>query len=167
MAAHRIMPTPPPSWSSWEDVMREALCEAKQAGAAGEIPVGAVVIDAAGLVIGRGHNAPIAQNDPTAHAEIAALRRAAAHTGNYRLGGCILAVTLEPCLMCVGAIVHARLAGVVFGAFDPKAGAVSSRLDGFELSLHNHAPWQAGGILETECAAELSDFFAFRRARRP
>ena len=147
--------------------MREALLEARKAGEQGEIPVGAIVINGAGAVVGRGHNAPITRNDPTAHAEITALRQAAAHTGNYRLGGCVLAVTLEPCLMCVGAIVHARLAGVVFGTFDTKAGAVSSRLDGFELSLHNHAPWQAGGILETACAAELSDFFALRRAQKP
>jgi tRNA(adenine34) deaminase len=143
--------------------MREALAEALRALPAGEIPVGAIIVDPAGTVIGRGHNAPIATNDPTAHAEIVALRQAALHAGNYRLGDCILAVTLEPCLMCVGAIMHARLRGVVFGAFDPKSGAVSSRLDGFELSLRNHAPWQAGGILEDECAATLKRFFALRR----
>ena len=143
--------------------MRAALAEAERAAAAGEMPVGAVVIDAAGAVIGRGHNAPLATNDPTAHAEIMAIRRAAAHTGNYRLGGCVLAVTLEPCLMCVGAIVHARISGVVFGAPDPKAGAVISRLDGFEHAMHNHRPWQAGGILREACASQLHDFFAIRR----
>lgn len=163
---HRIMPSPPPSWNSWEDIMRLALAEASNAAALGEVPVGAVVIDGAGAVIGRGRNAPIAENDPSAHAEIMAIRQAARHTGNYRLGGCVLAVTLEPCLMCVGAIVHSRLSGVVFGAADPRAGAVTSRLDGFELPLHNHAPWQAGGILGEECAAQLHDFFTLRRLKK-
>ena len=143
--------------------MREALAEARHALVADEIPVGAVVVDPAGCIIGRGHNAPIALNDPTSHAEIAAIRQAAKNRGNYRLNGCILAVTLEPCLMCAGAIVHARLHGVIFGAFDPKAGAVTSQLDGFELALHNHTPWQAGGLLETECAAILNNFFLSRR----
>ncbi|MCC8194879.1 MAG: nucleoside deaminase, partial [Deltaproteobacteria bacterium] len=136
MNPHRIMPTPPPSWPTWEALMREALNEARHAVIAGEVPVGAVVVAPSGAVIGRGHNAPIASNDPTAHAEIAAIRQAARATGNYRLTGCVLAVTLEPCLMCAGAIVQARINGVVFGASDPRAGAVSSRLDGFELSLH-------------------------------
>jgi Cytosine/adenosine deaminases len=145
--------------------MREALAEAHRALAVREIPVGAVVVDPAGVIIGRGYNAPITTNDPTAHAEIAAIRQAAATTGNYRLTGCILAATLEPCLMCAGAIVHTRLRGVVFGASDPKAGAVVSRLDGLELALHNHTPWQAGGVLETECAAILHNFFASRRTR--
>lgn len=162
----RIIPTPPPSWTSWEDVMREALGEAEKAARHDEIPVGAVVLDKTGAVVGRGHNAPIAATDPTAHAEITAIRNAAAALGNYRLGGCILAVTLEPCCMCVGAIVHARLAGVVFGATDPKAGAVLSRLEGFELPMHNHEPWQLGGILEEKCAAMLRDFFTARRAHR-
>ncbi len=143
--------------------MREALAGARCAARAGEVPVGAVVVDEAGRIIGRGGNAAITTHDPTAHAEITALRQAARHTGNYRLPGCILAVTLEPCLMCVGAIVHARIAGVIFGAFDHKAGAVASQLDGFALPLHNHTPWQAGGILAEECAALLHDFFAPRR----
>lgn len=166
MIPARIMPAPPPFRNSWEEVMRLALAEADKASAAGEVPVGAVVVDAAGAVIGRGHNAPVARHDPTAHAEIAALREASSRTENYRLNGCVLAVTLEPCLMCVGAIVHARISGVVFGARDPKAGAVSSQLDGFDLGLHNHTPWQAGGILESECAALLQAFFASRRPRR-
>lgn len=163
MSMHRIMPTPPPSWPSWEAVMAEALAEAEKAGEAGEIPVGAVVIDPAGVIIGRGRNNPIAANDPTAHAEIAAMRQAATAAGNYRLTGCVLAVTLEPCLMCVGAMVHARVKGVVFGARDPKSGAVVSCLDGFELALHNHTPWQAGGVLEDACAERLRAFFASRR----
>lgn len=145
--------------------MREALAEARNAARAGEVPVGAVIVNAAGSIIGRGHNTPITEQDPTAHAEMAALRQAARHTGNYRLTGCTLAVTLEPCLMCVGAIVHARLSGVVFGAFDRKAGAVVSQVDGFALPLHNHTPWQAGGILEEECAAPLREFFTSRRER--
>lgn len=163
MTIRRIMPTPPPSWDSWEDIMRLALTEAEKAAACGEIPVGAVIIDPSGAVAGRGRNAPIAANDPTAHAEIAAIRDAARRTGNYRLTGCVMAVTLEPCLMCVGAIVHARIKGVVFGAPDPKAGAAASRMDGFELALHNHTVWQAGGILQDECAAHLHGFFASRR----
>ena len=164
MTNHRIMPTPPPSWDSWEDVMRAALAEADKAALLHEVPVGAVVLDATGRIVGSGRNAPVANHDPTAHAEIAALRQAAETTGNYRLNGCVMAVTLEPCLMCVGAIVHARIAGVVFGAYDARAGAVSSRVDGFELPLHNHVPWQAGGVLELECAALLRDFFNCRRA---
>lgn len=166
MIPTRIMPAPPSFWNSWEDVMREALAEAGKASLAGEVPVGAVVVDAAGAVIGRGHNAPVARHDPTAHAEIMALREAASRTENYRLNGCVLAVTLEPCLMCVGAIVHARICGVVFGAHDPRAGAVSSQLDGFDLGLHNHTPWQAGGILEPECGELLHAFFTGRRPHR-
>ena len=166
MTAGRIMPSPPPSWGSWEEIMREALAEAATAAKQGEIPVGAVVVTRDGVLVGRGRNAPIIANDPTAHAEIAAIRQAAATIGNYRLNGCVLAVTLEPCLMCVGAIVHARLEGVVFGAADPKAGAVLSRLDGFDLPMHNHRPWQAGGILEETCAAMLRDFFAERRREK-
>jgi tRNA(adenine34) deaminase len=165
MTAHRIMPSPPPSFSAWDDVMREAVIEARKAAKCSEIPVGAVIVSPAGSIIGRGHNAPLASNDPTAHAEIMAIRAAAAHTGNYLLNNCVMAVTLEPCLMCVGAIVYTRLAGVVFGAVDQKAGAVLSKTDGFELASHNHVPWQAGGILEEECAALLRDFFAARRGK--
>ncbi|CAK7047245.1 MAG: tRNA-specific adenosine deaminase [Desulfovibrio sp.] len=165
MAYHRIMPSPPPAFPSWEAVMREALLEAHKAAERSEIPVGAVIVSPTGSIIGRGHNAPVALHDPTAHAEIMALRNAAMSTANYRLNGCVMAVTLEPCLMCVGAIVHARLAGVIFGAADEKAGAVLSRTDGFEMPLHNHTPWQAGGILEEECAAILRDFFTARRGK--
>lgn len=143
--------------------MRLALAEASIAAAMKEVPVGAVVVAPSGEVVGRGHNMPVAANDPTAHAEIQALRDAARRMGNYRLTGCILAATLEPCFMCAGAIVHARIGGIVFGARDPRAGAVVSRLEGFELALHNHTPWQADGILEEECAELLRDFFASRR----
>ena len=147
--------------------MRLSLVEAEKALARDEVPVGAVIVSPSGGVVGRGHNAPVAFNDPTAHAEIVAIRDAARRTGNYRLTGCVLAVTLEPCIMCAGAIVHARLGGVVFGARDARAGAVMSHLDGFELPFHNHTPWQADGILEGECAALLRNFFAARRPEKP
>ncbi|MDR3074241.1 MAG: nucleoside deaminase [Deltaproteobacteria bacterium] len=163
MNARRIMPSPPPAWASWDALMLAALEEAARAEQRGEVPVGALVVAPDGGILGRGHNAPVAENDPTAHAEIAAIRMAAARAGNYRLNGCVLVVTLEPCLMCVGAIVQARLQGVAFGAFDPKAGAASSVLDGFDLPAHNHVPWQAGGILEAECGALLRTFFSRRR----
>lgn len=146
--------------------MREALREAETAAQLGEIPVGAVIVDTSGVIIGRGRNTPIASNDPTAHAEIAAIRQAAATVGNYRLGGCVLAVTLEPCFMCTGAIVHSRLAGVVFGAPDARAGAVESQCDGFALPLHNHTPWHAGNVLADECAALLRDFLTERRIKK-
>lgn len=161
--APRIMPSPPPVWASWEAVMREAIREAALAADAGEIPVGAVVIAPDGALIGAGHNRSLAANDPTAHAEIIAIRDAARRTGNYRLTGCVLAVTLEPCLMCVGAMVHARVNGVIFGAYDPKTGAAASCIEGFDLPFHNHTSWQAGGILEAECSMQLQEFFAARR----
>ncbi len=161
--AHRIIPSPPASWPSWEALMAEALAEARDAGRLGEVPVGAVVVSPEGRIVGRGRNSPLSENDPAAHAEIVAMRQAGKTLDNYRLGGCVLAVTLEPCLMCVGAMVHARLAGLVFGASDPRAGAVVSGLDGLELPFHNHRIWQAGGIAENDCAALLADFFKTRR----
>ena len=157
------LPLPPPLWESWEAAMREAFAEARAAGEAGEVPVGAVVLCPEGRIIGRGRNAPITANDPAAHAEIAALRAAAAHRGNYRLTGCCLLVTLEPCMMCAGAIVHARLAGVVYGAADPKSGAIASCINGLALPFHNHTLWYAGGVLAKECSGLLSGFFAARR----
>jgi len=157
------LPTPPGAWESWEALMRLALEEAARAAALGEVPVGALLADAHGGIIGRGHNAPISQVDPTAHAEIRVLRQAAQATGNYRLDGCVLVVTLEPCLMCLGALVHARVSGLVYGAADAKAGAVASRLEGPELPFLNHTFWHAGGILADECAAVLADFFRRRR----
>ena len=144
--------------------MAEALALAAAAAARGEVPVGAVVV-CDGAVVGRGGNAPIAGNDPTAHAEIAALREAAAALGNYRLPGCELYVTLEPCAMCAGAILHARLARLVFGARDPKTGACGSVIDLFaELRLNHHTA-VAGGVAEEACGALLTQFFAARRAR--
>ena len=142
--------------------MLEALVLARQAAAAGEVPVGAVVIKD-GLIIGRGYNQPISRRDPTAHAEVMALRDAAQHLGNYRLTNCDLYVTLEPCCMCVGAIMHARIAQVVFGAADPKTGACGSVINPFaEIRLNHHAEVR-GGLLADESGLLLKEFFARRR----
>jgi tRNA(adenine34) deaminase len=142
--------------------MAEALALARDAGARGEVPVGAIVV-ADGAVIGRGGNAPVAGNDPTAHAEIAALRDAARALGNYRLPGCVLYVTLEPCAMCAGAILHARIARIVFGAHDPKTGACGSVIDLFAEPRLNHHATVRGGVRADECGKLLTDFFAARR----
>lgn len=146
--------------------MREALTLAQQAAVCGEVPVGAVLVNAEGQIIGRGFNQPIRLHDPTAHAEIVALRDAAQQVGNYRLPGCRLFVTLEPCVMCVGAMFHARLAQVVFGASEPKTGACGSVLNLFTETCLNHHAELRGGVLADECAALLSAFFAARRNRR-
>ncbi|MGH8619767.1 MAG: tRNA adenosine(34) deaminase TadA [Burkholderiales bacterium] len=145
-----------------EDFMREALGLAEQARVLGEVPVGAVVVKD-GAVIGRGHNHPISAHDPTAHAEIVALRDAATRLGNYRLTDCELFVTLEPCAMCGGAIQHARIARVVYGATDPKTGACGSVVDLFAETRLNHHAKVVQGVLAAECGAMLSDFFAARR----
>jgi tRNA(adenine34) deaminase len=142
--------------------MREALALAAQAAEAGEVPVGAVVVKD-GVVIGRGSNRPVTTNDPTAHAEVVALREAGARLGNYRLPGCQLYVTLEPCAMCVGAMIHARIARVVFGARDPKTGACGSIVDLPGIGALNHHGSFEGGVLADECAAALRAFFAGRR----
>jgi tRNA(adenine34) deaminase len=142
--------------------MREALALAGQAAAAGEVPVGAVVVRD-GAIVGRGSNRPISSHDPTAHAEVVALRDAAARLGNYRLPGCELFVTLEPCAMCVGAMVHARIARVVYGTRDPKTGACGSIVDLPALSTFNHHGSYEGGLLAEECGAVLRRFFAERR----
>ncbi len=147
------------------DFMRQALMLAREAEAAGEVPVGAVVVKD-GEIVGRGFNAPISRSDPSAHAEMMALRDAAQRLGNYRLVGCELYVTLEPCMMCAGAIMHARVARVVYGARDPKTGACGSVLDAFaELRLNHHAA-VTGGVLAEECGSMLSNFFAMRRAQQ-
>jgi len=143
--------------------MREAVKEAQLALAGGEVPVGAVVVQG-GRVIGRGHNRPVGTHDPTAHAEIQALREAAAALGNYRLDGCDLYVTLEPCAMCSGAMLHARLRRVVFGAPDPKTGAAGSVIDLFAQRRLNHHTRVEGGVLATECGSPLAAFFAARRS---
>jgi tRNA(adenine34) deaminase len=143
-------------------MMREALTLAGQAARQGEVPVGALVVDA-GRVVGRGFNAPISAADPSAHAEICALREAAQSLGNYRLAGCTLYVTLEPCAMCAGAIMHARIARLVFGANDPKTGACGSVVDLFGEPRLNHHTEVKGGVLAVEAGRILSDFFAARR----
>ncbi|HRP96151.1 MAG TPA: tRNA adenosine(34) deaminase TadA [Rhodocyclaceae bacterium] len=147
-----------------ERFMLAALEQARQAGAVDEVPVGAVVV-CDGEIVGRGFNQPIRGHDPTAHAEVMALRDAAARLGNYRLPGCELYVTLEPCTMCCGAIMHARIARVVFGARDPKTGAAGSVLDLFADARLNHHAEVVGGVLADECGGLLSRFFAARRGR--
>lgn len=143
--------------------MAMALAQAQKAKLAGEVPVGAVVVKN-GEVIGSGFNQPIGTHDPTAHAEIIALKQAAKHLGNYRLPGCELFVTLEPCVMCAGAMLHARLSRVVFAANDPKTGACGSVLHLFEPSNLNHQTISVGGVLADECGQMLKNFFAERRA---
>ena len=144
------------------DLLREALALAEEAARLGEVPVGAVVVKD-GEVVGRGANRPISSADPTAHAEVVALRAAAARLGNYRLAGCELYVTLEPCAMCVGAMLHARLARVVYGARDPKTGACGSVVDLPAVGALNHHTRFEGGVLGEECGALLRKFFAERR----
>jgi tRNA(adenine34) deaminase len=142
--------------------MREALGLASQAQQLDEVPVGAIVVRD-GVIVGRGGNARVAANDPTAHAEITALRDAARALGNYRLPDCDLYVTLEPCAMCAGAIMHARIRRLVFGASDPKTGACGSVVNLFAERRLNHHATVVGGVLAAECGALLSAFFATRR----
>ena len=145
-----------------EGFMREALDEARRGAAAGEVPVGAVVV-MDGLVVARAHNAPITMADPTAHAEVVALRAAAEKRGNYRLAGATLYATIEPCAMCCGAALHARVARVVYGARDAKAGAVESLYRLLEDARLNHRATTKGDVLADEAAALLSAFFETRR----
>lgn len=146
--------------------MREALALAALARDAGEVPVGAVVVRG-GEIIGRGWNSPIMRNDPAAHAEILALRDAGARAGNYRLVDCQLFVTLEPCIMCAGAIMHARVARLVYAARDPKTGACGSVADLFADPRFNHHTVVVSGVLAEDSSALLRDFFAQRRGRVP
>lgn len=147
------------------EFMQRALVLAERAAEAGEVPVGAVVV-LDGEVIGEGWNRPISGHDPCAHAEIMALRAAAARQQNYRLPGAVLYVTIEPCTMCAGAIVHARIARVVFGATEPKAGAVISNARIFDQSWLNHWPEYTGGVLAHQCSARISAFFRQRREQK-
>jgi tRNA(adenine34) deaminase len=148
--------------SAYAALMQAALAEARRAGDAGEVPVGAVVaID--GAIVGRGFNQPIGAHDPTAHAEIVALRDAARAVGNYRLSGAVLCVTIEPCLMCVGAIVHARIGTLVYGASEPKSGAVRSTVAAGDLPGLNHRFAVVPGVLEDECRELVQAFFRQRR----
>ena len=152
-------------WTLNIEMMERALAQARMAAKAGEVPVGAVVVYE-GEIVGRGFNSPIGESDPTAHAEIAALRDAARRLDNYRLPGCQLFVTLEPCAMCAGAILHARISRLVYGARDAKTGVHGSVVDLFAVERLNHHTEVVGGILAEECSQLLSGFFAARRARR-
>jgi tRNA(adenine34) deaminase len=154
----------PDSKNPDERFMRRALAEAARGAAEGEVPVGAVVVRD-GKIVARAHNRPIALSDPAGHAEILALRRAGRRTGNYRLSGCTLYVTIEPCAMCAGAIVHARIARVVFGGFDPKAGACGSALTVLNSPLLNHKVEVTHGVLAEDCASILRQFFRKKRRK--
>jgi len=143
--------------------MRAALVEAQAAAASGEVPIGAVVLDASGAVIAVAHNEREAGSDPTAHAEVMALRRAGAALGSWHLDGCTLVVTLEPCTMCAGALVLARVSRLVFGAWDPKAGAVGSLWDVVRDRRLNHRPEVTAGVSADECGSLIADFFEQRR----
>ena len=142
--------------------MRQALDLAQQAASIEEVPVGAIVV-ANGEVIGRGFNCPIDSNDPTAHAEIVAMRDAANNLGNYRLSGCELYVTIEPCTMCFGALVHARIKRIIFGAFEPRSGAFVSNPILMDANHYNHKFDWCGGVLEKECSELMKNFFKARR----
>jgi len=146
--------------------MQQALAQAQAAAAKDEVPVGAVLVDDSGELIAAGHNQPISASDPSAHAEIVVLRAAAQKLGNYRLPGTTLYVTLEPCVMCVGALVHARVGRLVYGATEPKTGAIESAQRLFETGEFNHKPEIEAGLLADECAALMSEFFANKRATR-
>jgi tRNA(adenine34) deaminase len=149
----------------WVGAMREALAQARAAPGTGDVPIGAVVVDADGTVLGRGRNEREAEGDPTAHAEVLALREAAASRGEWRLDGCTLVVTLEPCTMCAGATVLSRVERVVFGAYDDKAGAVGSLWDVVRDRRLNHRPEVISGVLADECTLLLQEFFAGHRVR--
>lgn len=149
--------------SRWDDAMRRAIARAGAVGGAGDVPVGAVLLDPTGAVVAEAGNERETANDPTAHAEVLVLRRAAAAAGTWRLDGHTLLVTLEPCTMCAGALVLARVERLVFGAYDPKAGAVASLFDVLRDPRLNHRVDVRGGVLEAECSAVLLDFFRSRR----
>jgi len=152
------------SYAVWREPMLAALAEARTALATGDVPIGAVLLDPSGAVVGRGRNIREADADPTGHAEVVALREAARARGEWRLDGCTLVVTLEPCTMCAGAAVLARVDRVVFGAFDPKAGAVGSLWDVVRDRRLNHRPEVLSGVLADESTALLDEFFAAHRA---
>lgn len=153
----------PPRGRTWEELMELALAEARAAGAGGDVPVGAVIAGADGRILARAGNAVERGHDPTAHAEMLAIREACGLLGNWRLSGCVLVVTLEPCAMCAAAIAHARLAGVVYGAADEAAGAITSRAEYLDGPAVLKPVWHMGGVRAEECAALLRDCFAGRR----
>ena len=156
-------PSPIETAAQDERFLRAALVQAQMAAAAGEVPIGAVLAGPEGAILAETQNRLLRDNDPTAHAEIVALRAAGAALGNYRLTGCTLYVTLEPCAMCAGAIIHARLARLVYGAADPKAGAAGSVLSVLNHPQLNHKIQITSGLLADECGALLKDFFRQRR----
>jgi tRNA(adenine34) deaminase len=157
--------TPPdaPAKTSWRAFMDVAFQEACKAPKMGETPIGAALFSSTGTLLAKAHNQPISLNDPTGHAEILCLRKAADGLGNYRLPNTILAVTLEPCMMCTGALIHSRVAGVIFGARDPKAGALISNIKGHALHFTNHNMWFIEGVMEDECSSLLKRFFLEKR----
>jgi tRNA(adenine34) deaminase len=159
------LPSPPPGWDSFEAVMELALAKAHEAAAANEAPVGAVLLSPQGEVLAQAGNASIAQADPTGHAEILVLRQAATKIENYRLTGSILVVTLEPCIMCLGAMIHARIGLLVYGAPDPRTGAIDSKLCGPDLPFFNHHFDVVSGVAAGACGQLLRDFFRNRRGR--
>jgi tRNA(adenine34) deaminase len=152
--------------TAWEPLVRAAIAQAQTAVETGDVPIGAIVVDVTGVVIGAARNAREATGDPTAHAEILALREAAAAVGSWRLDGCTIIVTTEPCTMCAGAIVLARLERVVFGCWEPKTGAAGSLWDVLRDRRLNHRVEVISGVLADECAAPLLEFFAEHRAER-
>ncbi len=160
-------PIPPaPSGHTWHSLMGLALEEAHKAQSQhhpAEVPVGAVLVHMQGNILATSHNETIQNHDPTAHAEILALRRGGQKQGNYRLENCVLVVTLEPCLMCAGALVHSRIAGLVYGAADRKAGCISSCMDALDERFLNHKVWHMGGVRSEECAEILTNFFALKK----
>ena len=160
-----MIPSPPdaPPGTTWRTLMDVAFQEACRSVKSGEVPVGAALFSPSGELIAKAHNRPISSDDPTAHAEILCLREASRKLGNYRLTGTIMAVTLEPCLMCTGALLHARVSGVVVGAPDPEAGALFSNLDGHALPFANHRLWYVPGVMEAECSTLLKRFFLGKR----
>ncbi len=160
--AMTIIPNPPIGYT-WEDLMRIALDEAKKAFDDEEVPVGAVLVSKQGKILARAHNTTRKDCDPTAHAEIVALREAAKKQNNFRFAECYLVVTLEPCIMCLGALHEARIEGIIFGAYDKTLGAVCSCIEGTELPLNAPKAWFMGGILEEECSKILQIFFKERR----
>ncbi|MDC0335946.1 nucleoside deaminase [Pseudodesulfovibrio sp.] len=160
-----LTPPSPPAGTSWREFMDVAFQEACVAAKEDESPVGAALFSSTGELIAKAHNQPISKLDPTGHAEILCLRKAAVMQNNYRLPGTILAVTLEPCLMCIGAILHARVSGVIIGSMDPKAGALISNLEGYALPFTNHTVWFVDGVMEEECSGLLKRFFLEKRKK--
>ncbi len=153
-----VIPSPPRG-HTWHDLMGLALDQARLAALSNEVPVGAVLVHNNGKILAQTHNKPVQLHDPTAHAEILALRAGGRAVQNYRLNDTTLIVTLEPCLMCTGALVHSRIGGLVYGAADRKSGAISSCYEGLELPFLNHRVWHMGGVRSQECAQLLTDFF--------